>query len=82
MPDPRWESLANLLIDHSLQLAEDETLLIECFDLPDLTLPRLLVQKAAARGARALVETREIPAREFPKAPSRIVPSRPQVPPT
>ena len=40
MPDPRWESLANLLIDHSLQPAADETLLIECFDLPDLTLPR------------------------------------------
>jgi aminopeptidase len=59
MSDPRWESLANILIDHSLHLREDETLLIECFDLPDLTLPRLLVQKAAARGARALVETRE-----------------------
>lgn len=59
MPDPRWESLANILIDHSLHLARDETLLIECFDLADLTLPRLLVQKAAARGARGLVETRD-----------------------
>jgi aminopeptidase len=60
MPDPRWEVLADILIDHSLRLKGGETLLIECFDLPDLALPRLLIQKASARGARALVETREM----------------------
>jgi aminopeptidase len=59
MPDSRLESLANILIDHSLRLCADETLLIECFDLGDPTLPRLLVRKAAARGAGALVEMRE-----------------------
>jgi aminopeptidase len=37
-----------------------ETLLIECFDLPDVALPCLLVRKAAARGARTLIETRDM----------------------
>ena len=60
MTDPRWETLAEILISHSLRLAAGETLLIECFDLPDIALPRLLVRKAAARGARALIETRDM----------------------
>jgi aminopeptidase len=60
MTDPRWETLAEILINHSLRLAGGETLLIECFDVPDLALPCLLVRKAAARGAHALVETREM----------------------
>jgi len=59
MPDPRWDVLAEILIDHSVRLASGETLLIECFDLPDSTLPRLLIRKAAARGGRVLVETRD-----------------------
>src|SRR3954452_11794999 len=58
--DPRWETLAEILISHSLRLAEGETLLIECFDLPDIALPCLLIRKAAARGARALIETRDM----------------------
>src|SRR5262249_33790375 len=33
--------------------------LIDCFDLEDTTLPRLLVQKAARKGALPLVETRD-----------------------
>ncbi len=49
MTDPRWETLAEILISHSLRLAEGETLLIECFDLPDIALPSLLIRKAAAR---------------------------------
>lgn len=59
MSDPRWEALADILIDHSVRPEPGETLLIECFDLPDSTLPRLLVRKAAARGAIPLVETRD-----------------------
>jgi aminopeptidase len=59
MPDPRWDQLADILINHSTRLAAGETLLIECFDLDDSTLPRLLVQKAARKGASALVETRD-----------------------
>ena len=51
MPDPRWDALAEILISHSTRLAAGESLLIECFDLEDGTLPRLLVQKAARRGA-------------------------------
>ena len=54
MTDPRWEALADILILHSTRVEAGETLLIECFDLDDTTLPRLLVQKAAApRGAAA-----------------------------
>jgi aminopeptidase len=59
MPDPRWDALAEILIGHSTRLASGETLLIECFDLDDTTLPRLLIQKAARRGAHALIETKD-----------------------
>jgi aminopeptidase len=59
MPDPRWDTLAEILINHSTRLEEGERLLIECFDLDDSTLPRLLVQKAARKGAQPLVETKD-----------------------
>ena len=59
MPDPRWDQLAEILVNHSTRLAAGEAVLIECFDLDDSTLPRLLVQKAARRGALPLVETRD-----------------------
>src|SRR5512135_287807 len=59
MPDPRWEALAEILIHHSTRLETGETLLIECFDLDDTTLPRLLVQKAARKGALPLVELKD-----------------------
>jgi aminopeptidase len=59
MPDPRWETLAEILINHSTRLEKGERLLIECFDLDDGTLPRLLVQKAARKGALPLVEIKE-----------------------
>ena len=58
MPDPRWDALAEILINHSTRLAAGETLLIECFDLEEDTLPRLLVRKAARKGAYALIETK------------------------
>ncbi len=58
MPDPRWDQLADILIRHSTRLAAGETLLVECFDLEDDTLPRLLVRKATRLGANALVETK------------------------
>ena len=59
MPDPRWEQLADILINHSTRVGAGETLLIECFDLDDSTLPRLLARKAARRGALPLVETKD-----------------------
>jgi aminopeptidase len=59
MADPRWETLADILINHSTRLARGDRLLIECFDLDDSTLPRLLVQKAARKGALPLVETKD-----------------------
>jgi aminopeptidase len=59
MPDSRWEALADILIHHSTRMEAGETLLIECFDLEDDTLPRLLVQKAARKGALPLVELKE-----------------------
>jgi len=58
VPDPRWDALADLIVGHSTSLKAGEVVLIECFDLDDDTLPRLLVKKAAARGACALVETK------------------------
>ncbi len=59
MPDPRWDTLAEILLNHSTRLQAGETLLVECFDLDDTTLPRLLVKKAARRGASVLVELRD-----------------------
>jgi aminopeptidase len=59
MPDPRWDALADILINHSTRVSAGETLLIECFDLDDSTLARLLVQKAARRGAFPMVETKD-----------------------
>jgi aminopeptidase len=59
MPDPRWETLAEILINHSTRLEAGQTLLVECFDLEDTTLPRLLIRKAAAKGAYPLVETKD-----------------------
>ena len=34
-------------------------MLVECFDLDDTTLPRLLVRKAAQKGAAALVDIKD-----------------------
>src|SRR5262249_32389894 len=50
---------AEILIAHSTRVTAGETLLIECFDLDDTTLPRLLVQKPARRGAFPRVETKD-----------------------
>ena len=59
MPDPRWDALAEILVSHSTRIGMGESLLIECFDLEDSTLPRLLVQKAARRGAFPMVEAKD-----------------------
>jgi aminopeptidase len=59
MPDSRWDALAEILINHSTRLAAGELLLVECYDLDDSSLPRLLVQKAARKGASALVDIKD-----------------------
>ena len=59
MPDPRWQELAEILITHSTRLQAGESVFIECFDLDDTILPRLLVQLAARRGAYPIVEIKE-----------------------
>src|SRR3954464_14236667 len=61
MPDPRWDQLADVLVHHSTRLARGETVLIECFDLVDDTLPRLLIRKAARRGGFPLVAAKDQP---------------------
>lgn len=55
MNDPRITRLAEILIDHSCQLKEEEKVLIEAFDLPDPALVCRLVELASARGAIPLV---------------------------
>lgn len=60
MTDPRWETLADILIRHSVRLRAGEAVLIECFDLEDDALPRLLVRKAALLGAHPLLETKRV----------------------
>jgi aminopeptidase len=55
MHDPRIDTLANLLLDHSCQIQKGERVLIEAFDLPDATLVCRLVEGAAKRGALPFV---------------------------
>lgn len=55
MQDPRISRLAEILIDHSCELARGEKILIEAFDLPTPQLVCRLVELAAARGAQPLV---------------------------
>ncbi len=59
MADSRWETLAEILVQHSTRLGPDDRLLIECFDAEDTTLARQIVRKATARGATVLVETKD-----------------------
>jgi aminopeptidase len=55
MKDPRLRRLAEILIDHSCQLARGETVLIEAIDLPDSALACRLIELASERGASALL---------------------------
>lgn len=57
MHDPRHDHLAHVLVNHSLRLQADETVLIETFDIPD-TFVRALIRAAAAAGARPVVQQR------------------------
>jgi aminopeptidase len=61
MTDPRWDTLSDILVYHSVRLQKGEILLIECFDLDDsaLALPTLLIKKAAALGARVVVDLKD-----------------------
>jgi aminopeptidase len=55
MHDPRIDTLANLLLDHSCRIEKGEKVLIEAFDLPDANLVCALVEGASDRGAVPLV---------------------------
>jgi aminopeptidase len=53
------ERLAEVLIGHSTQLAAGEFILIECFDLPEPTLPCILIRKAVERGAMPIISIKQ-----------------------
>ena len=55
MHDSRIDKLADTLLDHSCEIQPGENVLIEAFDLPDAELVCRLVEGAAARGARPVV---------------------------
>ncbi|MFP6703874.1 MAG: aminopeptidase, partial [Planctomycetaceae bacterium] len=55
MHDPRIDTLATTLLDHSTRLQAGEKILIEAFDLPEPQLVCALVEQAAARGAIPVV---------------------------
>jgi aminopeptidase len=57
MIDPRIDALADVLIHHSTRLQPGEKVLLESFDAPPEVVARL-VERIAAAGATALVETR------------------------
>lgn len=56
MHDPRIDTLAQVLLDHSCELKAGENILIEAIDLPEPDLICALVEGAHARGATPLVE--------------------------
>jgi aminopeptidase len=55
MHDPRIDTLADLLLDHSCRIQRGEKVLIEAFDLPEPNLVCRLVEGAAERGVVPLV---------------------------
>ncbi|MDP7278079.1 MAG: aminopeptidase [Planctomycetaceae bacterium] len=55
MQDPRIDTLARTLLDHSCRLQAGEKILIEAFDLPDPALVCALVELAAERGGLPVV---------------------------
>ena len=55
MHDPRLERLAEILVDHSCEVAAGEKVLIEGFDLPNPAIICRLVELVTARGGIPLV---------------------------
>lgn len=55
MHDPRLDSLANILINHSCAVERDDKVLIEAFDLPDPALVCRLIELVSERGGVPLV---------------------------
>ncbi len=55
MHDPRLDTLATILLDHSCRLQPAEKVLIEAFDLPDAAIVCRLIEGATRRGAVPLV---------------------------
>ncbi|HVS65945.1 MAG TPA: aminopeptidase [Thermoanaerobaculia bacterium] len=55
--DPRYQTLADLLISYSCALEEGESVLVEAIDVPPAFV-RALVRRAAAAGARPFVQLR------------------------
>ena len=59
MLDPRIQQLAEVLIDHSVQLQAGDKILIEAFDLPDTALVCCLIALARQRGAIPVVNWKD-----------------------
>jgi aminopeptidase len=57
--DPRLEKLAKILVHHSTRLQKGENVLIEAFDLTDLTLVKLLINEAKTVGANPVVDLKK-----------------------
>ena len=55
MRDPRLEKLAKILVHHSIRLQPKENVLIEAFDLADLTLVKLLLREIKEVGGNPVV---------------------------
>ena len=59
MADPRFATLARLLIEYSCELRRGESILLDMIDVPD-DITVALIRAARARGAIPLVETRHL----------------------
>ena len=53
--DPRLEKLAKILVHHSTRLQKGENILIEVFDLADMTLVKMLLREIKEVGANSIV---------------------------
>ena len=58
MHDSRLERLAEILVDHSCEIADGEKVLIEAFDLPSPDIVCRLVELVSLRGGIPLVSSK------------------------
>ncbi len=56
MKDPRFATLARLLVEHSMQVSPGERVLIEAFDIP-VEFTRVLISEISSKGGLPLVST-------------------------
>ena len=61
MHDARFDNLAKLLVEYSIRLGRNETVLIEAFDVPDEMIVALIRAARKAGGIPLMLKRRSVP---------------------